>query len=638
MKVNWPLDWLSYLKTFTVRTDIPAKYFVGAFALLALTLGTAYAPLLAPFQVPDEPAHMYRAYATANFSCVGSAVLRVPHALVREQDLFPAGLEKFPLASRRGAVNELRNAFNGQPLGPPYDEVRNYSGNLYSCVPYLPTAVAIRLGKIIRAPVLILFYAGRLANLITFTLLTSVALLIMPVCRFALMVVALLPMTLQQAASFSADALTISLSFLFFAYCFRLAFGCKLLAPRQYAILCALTAALTLCKFNVWFIFLFLLIPVSYFRSGRERLALFVGLVFLPCGVAVAWQKVNEGNIRRYEAYRSKVADVSIADNANELAHSPKLVAASAVETLANSYHDYIDTFIGRLGPLSISLPSWVTFICKLLLIITIFLKDGVTKLRLHDRALLLCIAVASLASIFGLLWVFETTRYLLAQASIGHGVVSGFQGRYFLPLAPLVLVALSWPRLNMGRLGPLLISAALLVTNGEALSSVKHAYFDDIGVGAQIQHSAYEGKLIRTAGKTNEDSKIYIVAGGRKYWITEGAWIKLYGFSLPDDLCVIDRKALEQIPDGGTISMAAARTGVALPLLPDTAASRYEGKLVRSTPFGRKDDRVFLITQGRKRWITRGSWLDEHGYTFSDVIFVSPDELGSIKDGDAIQ
>lgn len=62
---------------------------------------------------------------------------------------------------------------------------------------------------------------------------------------------------------------------------------------------------------------------------------------------------------------------------------------------------------------------------------------------------------------------------------------------------------------------------------------------------------SGYEHHLVRRAGSSVQDQKVYWVDGGRKRWIVDGAWITAHGYRWPQDVETIPAPALAGLPDG---------------------------------------------------------------------------------------
>lgn len=65
-------------------------------------------------------------------------------------------------------------------------------------------------------------YAGRICNLLVWILLITVAIRITPVFKWLFMFTALLPMSIYEGMSYSADSFSNAFAFLFFAYIFKL--------------------------------------------------------------------------------------------------------------------------------------------------------------------------------------------------------------------------------------------------------------------------------------------------------------------------------------------------------------------------------------------------------------------------------
>jgi SAM-dependent methyltransferase len=63
-----------------------------------------------------------------------------------------------------------------------------------------------------------------------------------------------------------------------------------------------------------------------------------------------------------------------------------------------------------------------------------------------------------------------------------------------------------------------------------------------------------YEGKLVRRAGNTPEDGKVYVVRQGRKHWIVNAGWVSENGYRWPEDINVLPATVLDSICSGDPI------------------------------------------------------------------------------------
>ena len=66
---------------------------------------------------------------------------------------------------------------------------------------------------------------------------------------------------------------------------------------------------------------------------------------------------------------------------------------------------------------------------------------------------------------------------------------------------------------------------------------------------------------------------------------------------------------------------------------------SQYEKKLVRRPGKGVEDGKVYVVQNGKKRWVVNASWFAANGYKFpAEVNEISAAELDAIPTGEPIQ
>src|SRR5262249_53172990 len=128
---------------------------------------------------------------------------RMAGAVVGQAPFHPA--VKVPISAIRRAAAER--------LEPRSRVFVPFLTSAYSFVPYLPSAGAIRAARFFSDSVLVLFYAGRLANVLAGGLLVFGALRRAPLGKPLFFLLPLAPMTMFLMASLSADAVTNGVSF-----------------------------------------------------------------------------------------------------------------------------------------------------------------------------------------------------------------------------------------------------------------------------------------------------------------------------------------------------------------------------------------------------------------------------------------
>ena len=243
--------------------------------------------------------------------------------------------------------------------------------------------------------------------------------------------IALMPMALYLAALFSADNAAIALSFLFVAFFLRLAFGepQSVLTRRQLVILTVLIVALAGGK-TLLYPVLLLLLPPSRFRSPRHRWLWLGTWAALAAGTLLSWQWINRSNAERLVAVHGEHG-ILMSANFHFIATHPFSFLEMAVRTLWVMKSEYLSEFVGKLGWLSIPLPTWLiwTYVGTLILIA---ISSAKFELGSRLRCLFLLLAAASVLSGFVWVWTLDTPTAQMGSLRM----IAGFQGRYFIPAA----------------------------------------------------------------------------------------------------------------------------------------------------------------------------------------------------------
>lgn len=298
---------------------------------------------------------------------------------------------------------------------------------LYAPVTYAPQVVGIAIGRLFGASTLGLLYLARIANLVAFLALTALVARRFPRSGWIPVAVALLPVTLFLAGSASADVLTVALCGLAITEAVRRE------RPWTFLLVCV---ALGLSKPPYFLVALFGL--VVWFRDGRRGWHLPAG-----AGAAVAlgfaWSRWAAHVFVPYRPLFDPELDVRPdAQQSYVLAHPIDVVAA-----FLRTAGDDIDVWGRQL------LAPWGQRI------------EAPTPIALGSFALLVLVAVAgpwrpsselprslrSTAAAVAVLVVAATLGavYLYSNA-VGADRVRLVYGRYWLPLLPLVLLAVPPP------------------------------------------------------------------------------------------------------------------------------------------------------------------------------------------------
>ena len=417
-----------------VPAERPTRAAPRVFAALALTYGLAFLVVTPPFGNPDEQRHLARAYliSEGRLAVPGRAPgteARIPRSIVvLHQRMAHSEPLQPPRTFHRG---ELRSTFD-QALAPN-DRVEVVSLGSYGPIAYAPQALAILLGRIPEAPPAVLLYLGRLSSLLAYVFAGWLAITWVPLRKWALCLLLLTPMPLSQAASLSADGATNALAVLFVSSVWRILFDRESrISWGEMALPVMTSALLGLTKPAYWpLAALVLLIPGRRFRNGRQRWLLCASVAVAAIIPSLLWLLAA-----RASDPVAPTVDASPEQQLLFVLHHPIVFTGIALRTLSSAWPDYVRTLVGVLGHLNVPLPGAIYVIYPLGLV-------GAALCDPRDPPELSPLLRLALVAIFlaGLGCVLLMSY--LGWNPVGAAVVSGVQGRYFVPSLPLLLLAI---------------------------------------------------------------------------------------------------------------------------------------------------------------------------------------------------
>ena len=269
------------IKSFVLKFQPVPEY---AFLGISLVFGFAMVFITPPFQVPDEPQHLYRSYQIADLN-----ILKYSDSIPRSLVQLAAICDRMKFMAHEKTSKKEILELSKIKLNPTLKssmESPNYT------VPYLPQALGIVTGKLFHSSPLSFFYLGRIFNLLVSVVLLFMAIRTTPVLKWLFFALSILPMTLYQMSSLSYDAMTISLSFLIIAMNFNFAFNTnKVIRLKDILLLFGLTILIAACK-PPYFVVVFsiLIVPVSKIGSWKKFSAIAAGLLITILVISQSWE------------------------------------------------------------------------------------------------------------------------------------------------------------------------------------------------------------------------------------------------------------------------------------------------------------------------------------------------------------
>ncbi len=415
------------------------------FQITAFCFGLGIIFIIPPFQVPDEPDHFERAFHLAAGHFLGEQQDQrlggqIPESVARLEAIYLP--MKFDYAGKQNASKfETAKSIELHPEITIFQDFPNTG--LYPFTVYLPQILVIKAGVFLNIKPLYLLYLCRLFNLLFWIFLISKAIDLMPARQWFLAFLAVLPGALFINASASGDVVTNGLAFLILAFCYRiivvkdekinfaqmgwLALGIGILAWNKFVY-----APVLLLTF---------LFPQAAFSQAKYRNLFAWGLLLVAVAIVTVWNIQTSELFLPQDVYNplyknSVTLNEGVSPKAqfDFIINHPfsylKILSLSFIETAPATIAHYF----GKFGWEKNYLPGWAI---GLLLLTTIFLSLQKSACKISIKAKIAFVAIAIIMSA-----ALATTLYMM-WAPVGHGRILTLSGKYFIPILPLVWLAM---------------------------------------------------------------------------------------------------------------------------------------------------------------------------------------------------
>lgn len=425
-------------------------------------LGISFIRVMPGLSAPDEPSHYVSAYYLSNQLMMIHPDDEEGRVIIRKQDVALEDVNE-ERAQHNYEYADDTEVFGQEPAEENYYEVRSWKKNheidpgmttsahirvITTPLVYLPQAIGICLGRSFNSSALTMLNMGKIMNLLAFCLLVFWAVIRIPFGKNIMMASVLLPMTINLAASFSYDAMLIGCSYVFIAEILHLAYEAETVEWKNIVILAVILAIMSPCKIVYSLIvFLLLLVPKTKFKNTGMYAAAWTICVIAAIGSMLI---VNAAVISGYAT--AVVSDVPWADEpgftVSYVLHHPLDAARVFYDTLMYQGDYYHQTMIGAyLGNVceSLDVPYFVIMILTAgLIMLPLSASEQDRQLLKKDKIIIAIVCIVISALLLG--------SMMIGWTPISSPVILGVQGRYFLPMLPIILLLIRNSRLALNR------------------------------------------------------------------------------------------------------------------------------------------------------------------------------------------
>lgn len=359
-------------------------------------------------------------------------------------------------------------------------------------IKHLPQVVGMIIGEILHLPVFFYLMLMEICALLCYVFICNKALKKMPFKKGLFMVIMLLPVCLQQMASVSYDVMLLCTSFLYIASIFDLKFKSEKITLKDILLLILYLGIITICKipYGILGLLIFILpiskIDIKIFKINikgdkiknyilHHKIISLLSFIIILFILGIIGYKF----LLSFNSGRVLLASIL----------NPIDTAKLLFNTIKGYLFFYVDTVVGNFGIFNVKTNRIVDFIILIsILLISLFnfkIIDG--KLKAEDNKfskwdLFIIYLTFIIISYFIILAMLEWTLYItgienynnLTLEQIAYyikiiNIIGGVQGRYFVPILPLLLIPLGNKKISEKTLkfNPILFEITYFISLG---------------------------------------------------------------------------------------------------------------------------------------------------------------------------
>ena len=388
------------------------------FIFAGLGFGLFYMIFITPLSIPDGPYHYFSSLKLSNIITFNF------NDTVKTNDLYISRFE--------GGHKNLPGGYLhlSDPLfWPQGDDVPQPASHGISYpVQILPQTIGLTLARLLGFNFIWKYHMGQLFNLMFFITCIYIAIKKIPFQKALVFSIALLPMTMQQASSFSYDCFINGLSILLVACIMQSIYKKDPISKSEIVWIAVITALLSPAKTIYYFlVFLVLLIPKERFAGKKSHLL--SKLVMLGSGILT----ILIFNIPSFSTIASSEGRYY---TLSYVLSNPITTFKMFFDSLEAMCDFYFYSALGQqLSGLTLYLPmTLINLFAVVLFLAGIKNKDESDVINIKQKSFIFVVSFVILGLVF--------LSLMLGFTPNTYDLIIGVQGRYFIPiLLPLLLL-----------------------------------------------------------------------------------------------------------------------------------------------------------------------------------------------------
>lgn len=399
------------------------------FIVLAIMFGLFYF-LATPFpNGTDEGSHFLRVFKISQ---------KYTSLSLYEDTLFPPAFQKaMDYNNNRDMTYEnYANEFDAFSMNSEErtDLIKYYwNMKLYSPLQYVPQVIGVTAGRMISDNVVIIGMCGRVTGYIFWLALCAYAIKIMPNKKLFFMILCLLPVNIFSAVCISGDTVTNAVCTYFIAFIYRKVYLKEKVSKKEQIIATLTACMLALCKIvYLPFVTLVLLLKYDNFESKKAWKRFVIILIALSVIVGLGWLVIGSMNLA--------TSNAASGDQVKYILNHPFkyiLVILNTMTAKGAQFIYQLCTGDELMCHAKTTVYPIISYIYSIILLLSVFMEEKKEKpeINLARKIWITLIMIGT-----GLLIVTAIYIQWTSLWEVGKDSILGIQGRYFIPVAALLI------------------------------------------------------------------------------------------------------------------------------------------------------------------------------------------------------
>ena len=388
--------------------------------LLILVYIVPIAFIYPPLEIPDEPTHFKLSYMFSQNGLTGinKDSINVP------KNIECLNYSKIEDRDKVNDTNDIKKCFTSKKNKNVNVLFGSNSKIGFSFLGYIFSALFVKIIDFFVNSPMIIFYFGRIGNLVFSLFIIYKSLKIAPRYNRILLFIVSIPMFIQQMCSYSYDSPLNSLSILLVSYFLAIMDNkIDLNIKLKIKLFIIMLFLLSVKMIYLPLIVLLFLIPSEKYGGIKKKVTYFITII---TGLLCFYFLINNIFISSADAIISS----SNESNLSYLLSSPLSLFGIAYNTIKINGIFYVTSLFGHFSWFKFQLNGFSIVLYLIFMFYLFFGEESCLKKIRKNKVLIMFSILIMVAAIFASMYLFWSTYKL--------GYVDGVQGRYFIPLLGL--------------------------------------------------------------------------------------------------------------------------------------------------------------------------------------------------------